>query len=168
MIFCRMDFYSYLGNEISEIMPKYKIGDEWWTSPTESEGGKLIMVTGRRNVESAMLSGKYNDRIEITWKYEPDGSGLPDKATSTLMEQVTEAINKAFKKDQVAIMTGIYTGDGQRNWVLYTLNPRKFQYMLNQALSDFELLPLELYAEKDSDWLEYKEMKELTEITEGD
>ena len=40
--------------------------------------------------------------------------------------------------------------------------------MLNQALSDFELLPLELYAEKDSDWLEYKEMKELTEITEGD
>ena len=149
-------------------MTKLKIGDEWWTTPTESDNGNLIMVTGRRNVEPAMNSGKFNDRIEITWKYQPDKGGMPDYDTSSLMEQVTDAINSIFKKDEAAVMTGIYTGDGQRNWVLYTLNPRKFQYMLNQALAKFELLPIEIYAEKDPEWLEYKEMRELTEITDGD
>lgn len=149
-------------------MTKLKIGDEWWTTPTESDNGNLIMVTGRRNVEPAMNSGKFNDRIEITWKYQPDKGGMPDFDTSSLMEQVTDAINSIFKKDEAAVMTGIYTGDGQRNWVLYTLNPRKFQYMLNQALAKFELLPIEIYAEKDPDWLEYKEMRELTEIADGD
>ena len=49
-------------------MTKFKIGDEWWTTPTESENGNRIIVTGRRGVENAIASGKFNDRIEITWK----------------------------------------------------------------------------------------------------
>ena len=149
-------------------MAKYKIGDEWWTSPAEGDNGETIIVTGRRGVEPIIDSGKFNDRIEITWKYTPDSHGLPDFATSSMMEKVTEAINSAFKKDQVAVMTGIYTGNGERNWILYTLNPGKFQYMLNKALEEFELLPITLYAEKDPEWLEYKEMKEQTEIDEGE
>lgn len=149
-------------------MTKLKIGDEWWTAPTESENGNLIMVTGRKKIDPAMNSGKYNDRIEITWKYTPDKQGMPDFKTSSLMEEVNEAINKAFSRDQTAIVTGIYTGDGERNWILYTLNPRKFQYQFNKALEGFELLPIEIYAEKDPDWQEYKEMKELSEIVGDD
>jgi len=149
-------------------MAKLKIGNEWWTSPTESESGALIMVTGRQGVEPVMASGKYNDRIEITWKYTPEKDGMPDFKTSSLMEQVTDAINNAFAKDSAAVMTGIYTGDGERNWIFYTLNPRKFQYMLNDALKDFELLPITIYAEKDSDWNEYREMKDLSEVFSDD
>lgn len=149
-------------------MAKVKIGNEWWTAPAEGDNGGLIMVTGRKNCEPAIVSGKYNDRIEITWVYTPDKSGMPDFETSSLMEKVTDAINKAFAKDPAAIMTGIYTGEGERNWILYTLNPRKFQYMLNEALKDFELLPIKLYAEKDPEWSEYLEMKESTEIDVSD
>lgn len=150
-------------------MAKLKIGNEWWTSPTESMEGKLIMVTGRKNVESLIESGKYNDRIEISWKYEPeDSKGMPDFKTSSLMEQVGDAINEKLMKDSTSVMTGIYTGDGERNWVFYTLNPRKFQFELNDALKDFEILPITLYAEKDPEWAEYKEMKELSEIIDED
>lgn len=149
-------------------MAKLKIGNEWWTSPTESESGALIMVTGRQGVEPVMASRKYNDRIEITWKYTPEKDGMPDFKTSSLMEQVTDAINNAFAKDSAAVMTGIYTGDGERNWIFYTLNPRKFQYMLNDALKDFELLPITIYAEKDPDWNEYREMKDLSEVFSDD
>lgn len=149
-------------------MAKLKIGNEWWTSPTESESGALIMVTGRQGVDPVMASGKYNDRIEITWKYTPEKDGMPDFKTSSLMEQVTDAINNAFAKDSAAVMTGIYTGDGERNWIFYTLNPRKFQYMLNDALKDFELLPITIYAEKDPDWNEYREMKDLSEVFSDD
>lgn len=149
-------------------MAKLKIGNEWWTSPTESETGALIMVTGRQGVEPVITTGKYNDRIEITWKYTPEKNGMPDFKTSSLMEQVTDALNNAFAKDSAAVMTGIYTGDGERNWVFYTLNPKKFQYMLNDALKDFELLPITLYAEKDPEWNEYREMKDLSEVFSDD
>lgn len=149
-------------------MAKLKIGNEWWTSPTESETGALIMVTGRQGVEPVIATGKYNDRIEITWKYTPDKNGMPDFKTSSLMEQVTDALNNVFAKDSAAVMTGIYTGDGERNWVFYTLNPKKFQYMLNDALKDFELLPITLYAEKDPEWNEYREMKDLSEVFSDD
>ena len=84
-------------------MTKFKIGDEWWTTPTESENGNRIIVTGRRGVENAIASGKFNDRIEITWKYDSDKNGMPDFKTSSLMEAVTDALNAAFKKDQAAI-----------------------------------------------------------------
>ena len=149
-------------------MAKLKIGNEWWTSPTESETGALIMGTGRQGVEPVIATGKYNDRIEITWKYTPDKNGMPDFKTSSLMEQVTDALNNAFAKDSAAVMTGIYTGDSERNWVFYTLNPKKFQYMLNDALKDFELLPITLYAEKDPEWNEYREMKDLSEVFSDD
>ena len=149
-------------------MAKLKIGNEWWTSPTESETGALIMVTGSQGVEPVIATGKYNDRIEITWKYTPEKNGMPDFKTSSLMEQVTDALNNAFAKDSAAVMTGIYTGDGERNWVFYTLNPKKFQYMLNDALKDFELLPITLYAEKDPEWNEYREMKDLSEVFSDD
>mgnify|MGYP002517469764 CR=1 FL=1 len=43
-----------------------KISNEWWTAPTDSESGRLIMVTGRRDMEPIIASGKYTDRVEVT------------------------------------------------------------------------------------------------------
>lgn len=92
-----------------------KFGNDWWTSPTESESGRLVMVTGRRGVEKARESGKYNIRVEITWKYPGNAAGMPDDPTSTVMEAVQDAMTEVFDKDPVAILTGIYTGDNERN-----------------------------------------------------
>ena len=80
---------------------------DWWTSPTESESGRLIMVTGRKDVEKFRSSGKYKIRVEITWKYEGNAAGMPDEPTATVMEAVQDALENAFKKDPVAVMTGV-------------------------------------------------------------
>jgi hypothetical protein len=93
---------------------------DWWTCPTESESGKLIMVTGRRDIEAFRRNPKFNIRVEVTWKYEADASGMPDVQTSELMEKVNDQLEATFDKDPVAVLTGIYTGDGERNWVFYT------------------------------------------------
>lgn len=137
---------------------------EWWTAPTESETGNLIMVTGRRDVDAFKNNPRFNIRVEVTWKYIGDKNGMPDVATSTLMEQVQDALTSVIAKDPVAIMTGIYTGDGERNWVFYTLSTNIFGKKINEALQAFDLLPLTIYCENDSDWNEYQEMKSLTEI----
>lgn len=145
-------------------MAKLKLTDEWWTCPAEAENGKLIMVTGRRDMDEVIESGKYNFRVEITWKYEEDKDGMPDVATSTLMEEVQDALQNDFMKDPIAVLTGIYTGNGERNWVFYTMNLRIFNRKFNEDLAAFEQLPLECYAEEDAEWAEYKEMREATEI----
>ena len=141
-----------------------KIGNEWWTSPTESDSGKLIMVTGRKGVEEAKESGRYNIRVEITWKYPGDKSGMPDTPTATIMEAVQDAMMQTFKKDPVAILTGIYTGDGERNWVFYTKSIHIFEQKINIALAPFDLLPISIYTENDPNWEEYDEMREASEI----
>lgn len=141
-----------------------KIGNDWWTSPTESSSGKLIMVTGRRGIEQAKESGKYKIRVEITWKYHGDASGMPDTPTSTIMEAVQDALQMVFMKDPIAILTGIYTGDDERNWIFYTTSVHIFEKKINLALAPFDLLPISIYTENDPDWLEYEEMRDATEI----
>ncbi len=134
--------------------------DSWWTAPAESEDGRLIMVTGRRDVEKFRSNPRFNIRIEVTWKYEGDASGMPDTATSEMMEQVQEALQTAFHKDPVAILTGIFTGDGKRDWVFYSLSTHIFGKKLNEALASFPLLPLTVYCENDPAWEEYDEMSQ--------
>lgn len=147
-------------------MAKLKLTDEWWTCPAEADNGQLIMVTGRRDMAVVQATGKYVYRVEITWRYEPDETGMPDVATSSLMEEVQDALQSDFMKDPVAVLTGIYTGAGERNWVFYTMNLRIFDRKLNEDLARFERLPLEIYAENDPDWNEYNEMRESTEISD--
>lgn len=138
---------------------------EWWTAPTESESGRLIMVTGRRDVDTFRNNPKFNIRVEIKWPYPSDSSGMPDLPTSTVMEQVQEALQNVFDKDPIAVLTGIYTGDGERDWIFYTLSTHIFGRKLNEALAPFDLLPITIYTENDPDWEEYAEMKSASEIS---
>lgn len=143
--------------------------NDWWTCPTESEDGRLIIVSGRRDIDSFRDNPRFNIRVEITWRYSdaPDAA-MPDEATSKTMGEVTDALNAVFDKDPVAVMTGIYTGAGERNWVFYTLSTNIFNKKLNQALALFPILPLSIYAENDPEWLEYAEMRDLSEIIPED
>lgn len=134
--------------------------DIWWTAPAQSESGRLIMVTGRRDVARFRENPRFSIRVEVTWRYEPDETGMPDKATSEMMEKVQETLQAEFRRDPVAVLTGIYTGDGERNWIFYTLSTHIFGRKLNELLADFPVLPLEIYCENDPDWSEYDEMCE--------
>ena len=148
-------------------MAKLRISDDWWTAPAEGDGGTLILVTGRRAMDNVIASGLYRYRVEVTWPYEGDEKGLPAYADSKVMEEVTDALNDCFDHDPVAVMTGIYTGDGQRNWVFYTRSLQIFQRKFNETLAPFPTLPLVFEAEEDPDWQEYREMSQC-EVADGE
>lgn len=134
---------------------------DWWTAPAEGENGSLIMVTGRADVDKFRANPRFTYRIEVKWAY--DGSvndGMPDRETSEMMEQVTDRLTDTFDRDPVAVLTGIYTGDGERDWVFYSLSPNIFGRKLNECLSDLPLLPITIYVENDPEWAEYDEMSE--------
>ena len=148
-------------------MAKLKISGDWWTAPAEGDNGNLILVTGRRGLDNVIATGVYRYRVEVTWSYEGDGKALPVYADSKVMEQVTDALKDCFDRDPVAVLTGIYTGDGQRDWVFYTRSLHIFQRKFNEVLAPFPALPLSFEAEEDPDWEEYREMC-LCEISDGD
>lgn len=139
----------------------------WLTTPFESdESGNLVMLTIRRDVEKFRNKPRFKFRIAVTWTYIPDVSGMPDESTSELMEQVETALEASFSKDPVAVLTGIYTGDGTRDYLFHTANLHVFQYRFNEALATFPVLPLSFYAEEDPLWEEYAKMLALAEASE--
>ena len=125
-----------------------KLSDNWFTTVTESDNGAVMFVSGRDEIDAFMESGKLRERVEITWPYESDAQGMPTEEESMRMEAPQEALRKAMEKDKLAILTGIYTGDGARTWVFYTRNIPAFGERLNQALAPFEQLPITIYTGK--------------------
>lgn len=123
-----------------------------------------MIVTGRDCIDEYRESGKYNYRIDVTWNYNALPDGMPEEDDAALMEKATDALLESFKKDRVAVMTGIYTGDGKRDWVFYTKNLKIFSLVFNKALSELPTIPIVIEAEEDKDWEEYLHVREETYV----
>ena len=120
---------------------------DWWTAPAEAPDNQTVMVTGRRDVDRFRNNPRFNIRVTISWKYAEEG--MPSDADAETMAAATEALQAQFEADPVAVLTGIYTGAGERTWVFYTLSTHIFNKKLNAALAPLPLLPLEISAEND-------------------
>lgn len=138
-----------------------RLSNEWFTALSEDESGNLVAVYGRDELTEFVQSGKFKERVEITWKYEGDEKGMPVDSLAEQMENVQETLRKAMEKDKLAILTAIYTGAGEKIWVFYTRTIRVFGERLNEALASFELLPISIYTEIDPEWEEYLDMYEM-------
>lgn len=136
----------------------------WWTYPAEGDDGKTIIITGRDDIEKWQKPGKFPVRVTVSWDYDPKPDGMPADAAASLMEQATDALLDEFGKDKSAVMTGIYTGCGRRDWIFYTHSLNIFGKVFNRALADLPELPLKFEATEDPDWEEYREMREATYI----
>ena len=136
--------------------------NDWWTAPAESDDGRLVMVTGRSDVEKFRSNPRYSIRIEVSWTYDesPD-AGMPGDKDAEMMEIATDRFHDILSKDKAAVMTGIYTGAGCRTWVFYATSTHIFQKKLNEAFEPLPLLPLRITAENDPGWEEYDEMRTL-------
>ncbi len=136
----------------------------WWTSPLEDENGNLIMVTGRGDIDKFRSNPKFKIRVTVTIPYKAISSGMPTDEEADQLQAIADSFDTVLKADPVAVLTGIYTGAGERQMVFYTLSTNIFNKKLNLALEPFPLLPLTITAENDSDWEEYDEMRSLSEI----
>lgn len=135
--------------------------EDWWTAPAESEDGRTVLVSGRNDVKKFRDNSKFNIRIEVVWQYSTSkDASMPSDADAEIMGQATDNLQAIFAKDPVAVMTGIFTGAGERTWVFYTLSTRIFQKKFNEALAELPTLPLQITAENDPYWEAYDEMRE--------
>lgn len=138
-----------------------RLSNEWFTALSEDEDGHLVTVSGRDELTEFIQSGKFKERVEITWKYEGDEKGMPIDVLAEQMENVQETLRKAMEKDKLSILTAVYTGAEEKIWVFYTRTVRVFGERLNEALAPFDLLPISIYTEVDPEWEEYLDMYEM-------
>ena len=139
-----------------------KLSDKWFTALSENEDGSYTFISGRSDIDEFINSGKLKERVEVTWTYEKDEKGMPaiDKEAQ-IMEAVEERLRTALEKDKLAILTGIYTGQGKREWVFITRSTAAFGERLNDALAGLPQLPISIYAEQDPDNEEYKSLLDI-------
>ncbi|MDF9828936.1 DUF695 domain-containing protein [Parabacteroides sp. PF5-6] len=140
-----------------------RLSNVWFTALSEDEQGNMITVYGRDELNEFVQSGKFKERVEITWKYEADDKGMPSDEVAELMEKVEETLRKAMEKDKLSILSSVYTGGGEKIWVYYTRTTRVFGERLNDTLASFDLLPISIYTEVDPEWEEYLDMYEMKE-----
>lgn len=142
--------------------------ERWWSAPTEADNGSTVIVTGRDYMDEVMAKGKFIYRVTVSWEYNALSSGMPEDKDARMMEKATDALMAEFNRDKVAYLTGIYTGDGRRDWVFYTSNLNIFGKVFNRAMASLDQMPLLIEAEEDPDWLEYREMREISYIPMND
>lgn len=142
------------------------LSNDFFSTMALNDNGLPVFITGRDHIDSFRLSGKLSERVEISWNYSPAHNGMPTDATAELMEKVQEVLQHSVEQDKLAILTGIYTGAGERTFVFYTRTSHVFGERLNNALAPFETLPISIYVEKDPDWNEYREMCEIKPFAE--
>lgn len=139
-----------------------QLSDKWFTALSENEDGSYTFISGRSDIDEFVKSGKMKERLEVTWTYVADEKGLPaDDHEAEVMEAVENRLRNAMEKDKLAILTGIYTGQGKRDWIFIARNTAAFGERLNDALAGLPQLPITIYAEQDPDNDEYKSLLEL-------
>ena len=133
---------------------------DWISFPAEAESGRTVIITLRDDIEKFRDSGKFVYRVDVHWDYSSRPDGMPDETDAALLEEATEGLQLAFDKDPAGVMTGIYTGDGRRDWIFYTRSLHIFQKIFNRGLEGIDrTLPLLIEAQEDAGWEEYSELR---------
>lgn len=139
-----------------------QLTDKWFTAIAENEDGSFTFISGRSGIDDFINSGKLKERVEVTWYYEQDDKGAPgNDKEAQIMEAVQDRLQAAMEKDKLAILTGVYTGQGKREFVFITRNTAAFGNRLNEALAGLPQLPIEIYAEQDPENEEYKSLLDI-------
>lgn len=145
-----------------------KLTDEWFTSLSHTEGGQLVFVTVRKELEQFIASGSLRVRVAISWPYAAEADGMPDEVTAQLIEEIEPLLRRTMERDKLAIMTGNYTGGGAKDWTFYTRHLPTFGERLNACLASYPTLPLEIDCQEDPDWTDYREMLQMEQDEDED
>ena len=126
--------------------------------PAVSESGKTILVTGRGDVAAKREKGRHNYRMDISLGYDAAPDGLPDAEASKTLDAITEAFHEMCRREKGVVLTGIFTGDGSRDWMFYAVSPEIFRRAFNIALRELPVYPFIFEAFEDPAWEAYDDM----------
>jgi len=120
-----------------------------------------FLLRVRPQLQPFLDTGDYPHHLTVRWPYDSDNNeGMPSDETLELLEEVEDTLQEAFEHDLQCILAFVYTGHHHHEWHFYTRDVAETGERLNEALGEFDELPLELSAEEDPEWSDYKGVME--------
>ncbi|WP_132055690.1 DUF695 domain-containing protein [Pseudocnuella soli] len=134
--------------------------DLWSVAEGENDGTPFLLRF-RPHLNDFIETKKYNKKLTIALPYISDNDSLmPTDEETELFSNIEDALVDVLENDVQAVLTFVYTGQNQKEWHWYSTDINETGKRLNDALSNFDRLPLELTAEDDPDWNEYNSVLE--------
>ena len=140
--------------------------DLWTVAEGENEETPFILRF-RPHLKDFTATKKYNKRLTVLFPYASDNSSLmPGDEETELLGKIEDALVEILEKDVQAVLAFVYTGQNQKEWSWYTTDISETGKRLNEALSVFDKLPIELIVEDDPDWNKYNSVLEGSDDSE--
>ncbi|MEQ8765323.1 MAG: DUF695 domain-containing protein [Planctomycetota bacterium] len=91
--------------------------------------------------------------LRVVWAFDGEGSGaMPHPSVSSEMEVFEDRLCAAWEGDGLAVLTGVLTFDGARQWVFYTSDVSECGERLATMPQESAPYPIELDAFDDPTW----------------
>jgi len=142
--------------------------DDAWTVAEGTFAGNPTYIRYRPNMAKHLGSADYPRRLTIIWKYKPGSAaeGLPSPDDLEKMHSFEKKISDALEKNSDAVITFIFTSNGQREWNFYIRDAQAVGRIINDTLEPG--LPIEIQVEDDPGWSGFSEVLDSVEEKDED
>ena len=132
------------------------LNDTWFTGEVVVEG-KTAIIRGRSHLGNLMNSNFFPSLVQITWRFEtPTENGIPTPEENLFMTEIEDALVAILEKDLQSVLAFTQIFDNNKIWFFYSRSTDEFGIRLNEALSVFRRVPIEIENHSDPDWETYK------------
>jgi hypothetical protein len=143
--------------------------EDTWTMAEGESSGTPFFLRFRPHLQDFINTQQYTKRLIILWNYTSEDDYLfPTPEDADMMAEVEEKLIEKLEEEALTVLAFVYTGQDRREWHWYTTDVAAAQAQLNEALTPFDQLPLELTVEVDADWEQYLSILESMEDAEDE
>jgi hypothetical protein len=132
------------------------ISQDVWEIYTAEDNGMPLVVRLRSDIPSTVTPSAYPHMIAITWQYKSE-SGMPSALEKESMDDLEDTITSVVEPKNQGFLTVVVTGNETREWQFYARNTQDFMSLLNGALANKPVFPIELSLQSDPEWEAYKQ-----------
>ncbi|MFC3157159.1 Family of unknown function [Chryseobacterium arachidis] len=142
---------------MSEILKKLITDEDQWTLAEGENNGFPFMLRYRPHLYPFIEDKGFGHRLMLFFLYE---IATEDRSASDeqleFFETVENKIIEQLEPDLFAVLSFVYSGNGQREWHFYTCDIEKTEELISRVLDELDYPhTIEIQDEYDPDWSEY-------------
>jgi hypothetical protein len=137
------------------LMASNTHAESWATATSKNEkNGRAIFFRYIKDFQSGFDRKKQPDRVILVWRYATE-NGMPSLDERRSMDRLEDLLAPLIRNDGIATLAIVSTGEGWREWIMYTASSGTFIAQLNQLLRDEPRFPIDIHDGPDPMWTSY-------------
>lgn len=115
-----------------------------------------VFIKFLNQIPQDINTNTYQNLISIFWSYPViDDTGLPSKEVNEAHSNIENIVDK-LDDNIISFFVAEITGNGRKEWIIYTKNVDKLWSNLMQLLNGYPKYPLNIELDKEPNWETYR------------